>query len=58
MYDIPNKIPPSFEKRKEPVEDIKYTPENIWDNIKISNIIRRYCRPVDNGSAAFCVLCR
>lgn len=33
MYDIPNKIPPSFEKRKEPVEDIKYTPENIWDNM-------------------------
>lgn len=29
-----------------------------WDNIKISNIIRRYCRPVDKGSAAFCVLCR
>lgn len=33
MYDIPNKIPPSFEKRKEPVEEVKYTPENIWDNM-------------------------
>lgn len=33
MYNINDKIVPNFEKIREPIEEVRYTPENIWDNM-------------------------
>lgn len=33
MYNINDKIVPNSEKIREPIEEVRYTPENIWDNM-------------------------
>lgn len=38
MYNIPNKIPPSFEKRSEPVEELD--PDSVYDEDYVFSDIR------------------